>query len=297
MNVPFNFLIRVPPVFHPWLTKRLDRAARACNHIMTMEQLPCRRLHILFGNDNRVSENRSMRCGFSLSWVRAGAVAASVFFLAVVSGCREADVVSARTEPKPEFEVPYQEPPHTEKYAILGGIAPAGNGSDWYFFKLTGPANMVRERRAEFNAMINSLDFTPLAETAWNWKTPPGWYEAPGGGSFVLGRFRMNRDIYDYEPSIATVVGDAGFLAVAAKVEANYPLYFPELTITRLGGSLIDNINRWRKQLGLPPLEMSDLNRSLTLRPVKNATVFMVEMSGPIYVPPARNAAPFANPH
>ena len=217
--------------------------------------------------------------------------------LAFVGACKEREPIRAEKEAKPEYELPYSEPEHVEKIAILGGIAPAGNGSEWWFFKMTGPVEMIRAERPNFEAFIKSLQFNPLAETDWKWQVPAGWNESfslPGGGRIAT--FRTHQNIETYFPPASGVLGAAGGLHLLMRVEDLYGLYFPELTVSLARGSLIDNVNRWRTQVGLANLLPSDLNRYMRLVPVEHAVVFVVEMAGPTLKAPPRKAM-MADPH
>ncbi len=230
--------------------------------------------------------------------VRTFALLAGCCLLALV-GCKAKEPIREGKEAKPEYELPYAEPEHVEKYAILGGIAPAGNGSEWWFFKMTGPVEMVRAERKNFEAFIQSLQFDPLGRDDWKWKTPSSWNELvlpPGTGRIAT--FHTHQNIEAYLPPASAVLGGAGSFHLMTRVEDLYGLYFPEMTVSLLRGSLIDNVNRWRTQVGIAPLQPAELNRYVRLVPVKNAIVFVVEMAGPtLKGPPRKGMMMMADPH
>ncbi len=109
----------------------------------------------------------------------------------------------------------------------LGAIIP--RDQLLWFFKLSGPRDAVAAQREAFLSLIRSLHFEGGEP---RWTLPEGWKDEGGGGI----RFRTLR-----VPS----GGDRSL----------------ECSVTKLplppGGTeqaVLMNVNRWRKQLGLPPL-------------------------------------------
>ena len=146
---------------------------------------------------------------------------------------------------------------------IIGGIL-HNDVATWYF-KMMGDSALVEKNKPAFIAFLKSVEFQKLAapssmdlsqlpashpaipgvtsqvvtETATadkpTWTVPPDWKEE-GPSQFVLTRFNIN--------------GDAGATAAA--------------TVSRLdndGGGLLPNVNRWRGQLGQPPITEDDTAR------------------------------------
>ena len=108
--------------------------------------------------------------------------------------------------------------------------------STW-FFKVIGPDKPVERSIEEFDALLNSIKF---AESNPTWKTPESWEQLPDDAP-------QNR---------------SGFIRRYATLVFNSEGESLELAVTSLGnpeGSrdryLIDNINRWRDQLGLSGME------------------------------------------
>jgi hypothetical protein len=118
-------------------------------------------------------------------------------------------------------------------------------GGRLWSFKMFGPPDVVEQQKANFDAFIRSIHFTagdaqpapsPLPSAAAgnsksdspSWTPPPGWEKDPPmpmrAVSFHIGSGDSRADVI----------------------------------VTRLGkdsmGAFIDNVNRWRGQVGLPPV-------------------------------------------
>lgn len=115
---------------------------------------------------------------------------------------------------------------------MLAAILPQGQRV--WFFKLVGPAEIVAAQKSNFDALLQSIHFDtgeghgPAVTTLETWTTPPGWQQdrsaiAPRVLSFQIGAGEQKAEV------------------VVTKMESqNF-------------GSIADNINRWRGQVGLEP--------------------------------------------
>jgi hypothetical protein len=149
-----------------------------------------------------------------------------------------------------------------------------------WFFKMTGDANLVEQQKPAFTAFLKSVKFNaapaqtelppshpPVGDMGMgmsataasgpishdgqpNWQVPAGWQEVPGG-QFLVAKF--------------TLPGDGG-----ATTAVNVSMSSGD------GGGLAANVNRWRGQLGLPP--MADV--LTTPIDVVNGKAQLVDMSG-----------------
>ena len=130
---------------------------------------------------------------------------------------------------------------------MLAAIVPFG-GKTWYF-KMLGPKEVIQQQQENFDSFIHSLtpdqtpgqsapavpDSSPLPAAPHNhapsvltkYTAPPNWKEIPNPTPPRMLAFKID---------------DA-----------------TELVVTRFGGnnagSFEDNVNRWRGQLGLPPVQ------------------------------------------
>jgi hypothetical protein len=170
----------------------------------------------------------------------------------VVSGCGEDEIRhyrAIRLEP-PRATTQPSAVAHDRR--MLAAIVPADERT--WFFKLVGPTDAVADQAENFDRFIRSLRFGGAREVTWN--VPEGWKEQPGSQS----RFATFQ--------IGSVEG---------------PM---ELTVVPLGseaGSLLENVNRWRRQLGLeavPESDLGEVTRQIKLDGVQ-ATIVDIVATGP----------------
>jgi hypothetical protein len=151
---------------------------------------------------------------------------------------------------------------------MLAAIVPQ-KGQGW-FFKLSGPPEQVGKEQQEFQAFIESIEFTG-PDSNPKWKLPKGWEERPGEGL-----------------RHATIEIDVG---------GDKPL---ELSVTTLPRGdveesefLLANINRWRGQVSLPPIKPDQLNDETTEVKLADGTATVVDLKG-MSSGSAMGRAPFA---
>ena len=163
---------------------------------------------------------------------------------------------------------------------ILGAMQQR-NGMTW-FFKMTGDAGLVEQQKPEFVAFLKSLTFTAARATGgiaagtsghwrWDqnapmmpaepagagkpaWTVPAGWQEVPAA-QFLLAEY-----------SIAGANG--------AKAEVNVA------QLSGDGGGLLANVNRWRGQIGLDPVDENGLAKLTTSLDVTGGQATLVDMTG-----------------
>jgi hypothetical protein len=164
-------------------------------------------------------------------------------------GCRAEEDITRTTERRVDYEK--KETPKSDKVPtrILAVIAPGDEGQSW-FFKLMGPADDVAKAQSAFDAFVASIEFANKADKPVTWVLPEGWRDGPKKSRY------------------ATILIGAG----------DEPL---ELTVISAGGNLLDNVNRWRGQVGLDPLKqenLSESSREVTTKQGKKVT--RVDVSG-----------------
>ena len=149
---------------------------------------------------------------------------------------------------------------------MLGAIVPRGEKG--WFFKLSGPKDVVAERADEFTSFLKSIHFS--AEGNPHWTLPDGWQERGASGL-----------------RYATLLIGGG----------EKPL---EISVTSLSGAADDpqgyalvNINRWRSQMKLPPITKEQLPAESSEIQVDGSTATMVNLLGA--APASMGGGPFSS--
>jgi hypothetical protein len=134
---------------------------------------------------------------------------------------------------------------------LLAAIIPH-DGKTW-FVKLTAPQSIAAAQKSNFETFLHSLQFVadqappslsgasqqppgapqkPEAQSSFRlaaWKTPDGWTEQPGANAMRVTSFRVGSGPESAEVIVSRIPQDNA-------------------------GSFLDNINRWRGQVGLEPV-------------------------------------------
>lgn len=191
--------------------------------------------------------------------------------LACFGGCRPQARITKYTVPKPELIDPTLTAAGEGKpQQTLAAIVPVEK-TGW-FFKLTGPPDVVGSARSDFDAFIASLKFAGQPEPKPEWKMPPGWKEQAGAGL----RFATISIPADPQPLELTVI----------------PLPRPEEQDEQT--FLLSNINRWREQLTLPPLSAEQMAEQAKKVKLGDYTATVVDFSGRSSGSGMSASAPFA---
>jgi len=173
------------------------------------------------------------------------------------------------------FEQAGQNPSANEKNRILAVIQ-RREGVAW-FYKMIGDAALVAQQKPAFIEFLKSVQFqAPGAPAALppshppvggmamqpptapsgdkpDWKVPAGWQEvAPG--QMQLAKFLATGDGgAKAETSVAVIPGD--------------------------GGGALANVNRWRKQIGLGPIEAADLPKQTSTLDVGASKAMVLDVT------------------
>ena len=173
---------------------------------------------------------------------------------------KSAETVEAGGQPAQLYDIAGTNPAGGGAQRILGVIQHR-DGMAW-FYKMTGDADLVEQQKSTFVEFLKSLKFETAAASGGagempatmppghpaigdmttpaaapgpishdgqpNWQVPAGWQEI-SAGQFLVAKFN--------------ITGDAG-----ATAAVNVSMSAGD------GGGLSANVNRWRGQLGLPPI-------------------------------------------
>lgn len=171
--------------------------------------------------------------------------------LVPLTGCSPPEEIRTYTvkkqadAPAPTIEAPQG----AIKSRILGGIIPIGNGG-FYFLKFTGPVEKIDPHEKQLFALLSSIRLDDVRK-APTYTVPEGWKES-GGAQMRLMSFN---------------VGTPGT---------------PDPYIsTPLGGSLLDNVNRWRKEVGLADVTESQLPQVAPEILLGSKKAYKVDFRGP----------------
>ena len=189
---------------------------------------------------------------------------------------KTAENVEAGGQPAQLYDIAGPNPGSDGALRIVGIIQHRAD-MEW-FFKMTGDANLVEQQKPAFVAFLKSVKFNaapaqtelppshpPIGDMGMsaaaapgpishegqpNWQVPAGWQEV-SGGQFLVAKFML---------------AGAGGATAAVNVSMS----------SGNGGGLAANVNRWRGQLGLPPI--ADI--LATPIEVANGQAQLVDLSG-----------------
>jgi hypothetical protein len=171
--------------------------------------------------------------------------------VASAAGCRPQDEIRRYTVPK-----------QSEIDRLGGGKEATGpqrmlaaivlRPSQGWFFKLMGPQEAVNARAEEFAGFLKSLRFQDETPA---WSLPTGWEEQPGN-QFRYATLKL--DGTPLEVSVSTLPrGDTD--------ETEY---------------VLNNVNRWRGQLGLSNIAPDELQRETKQVELDGSTATLVDLLG-----------------
>jgi hypothetical protein len=161
--------------------------------------------------------------------------------------------------------------PDREKIRMLTAMVLAGK--ETWVVKLTGPEEQVAGQAKAFNDFVGSIRINEgkdKQDTPITWTVPAGWKEEKAG-PMRIATFRVDN--------------------VARPMEVAVSLQ-KELGKEGEPNSLLDNVNRWRGQLNLPPVEAPDVEQQVCREKVDNREAILADMSGVgVYRPPSNRPA------
>jgi hypothetical protein len=189
--------------------------------------------------------------------------AIAIVLLAVALGCSQREEIARYKVDKPPPLEPVASNPHAGSPQT--GEAPKGAPTDrtlgaivplvpqGWFFKLTGPTERVAARVEEFTTFLKSVTFSDGKPA---WKLPEGWQERPGN------QIRYATLILPGDPPLEVSVTA---LPNSGTEDENY---------------VLANVNRWRGQLRLVPIDREQLASDSTQIQLAGATATLVNLEG-----------------
>ena len=177
--------------------------------------------------------------------VRSVAAVLTAAVVALSAGCKPEDDIRAYTAPK-EVTAMREKPPAGEKYRMLGAVIPAEPGY-WWFVKFVGPSEVVSPLESDFQAFVKSIKPDDKKPT---WTPPDQWTEAPARQTRLVTYTNGTAEMYLSGP---------------------------------FGGSLLENVNRWRKEVGLRDLKEDELKDGVVETKLGDKTAYTVDLRGPTW--------------
>lgn len=170
---------------------------------------------------------------------------------------------------------------------MLGAIVPHGNGT--WFFKLTGPAEVVAREKPAFLAFLQTVKVaaqplgapvatSPSPATALPASAPTAAPPADMSGAPVVtsagAGLKWSAPAH-WQSKPATTTRKATFVITNAKGSA-------ELAVTAFPGDVggdLANLNRWRGQLGLPPVSDAEFPAAVTRLKVNDLAITVADIA------------------
>ena len=161
------------------------------------------------------------------------------------------------------------------------GVMQDRSGTTW-FFKMTGDAALVEQQKPQFTTFLKSLTFSTATEAE---ALPPG-HPSIGGGNQTAPM--MPAESTGAGKPAWTVPADWQEVPAAQFLLAEYSIAGAngakaEVNVARLsgnGGGVLPNVNRWRGQIGLDPVDETGLANVTTTMAVAGGQATIVDMTG-----------------
>jgi hypothetical protein len=196
------------------------------------------------------------------------------FALLALSGCGEPDVVRTYDEKPPPKPAATQIPADQQQFRTLAAMIPSDDiresGPQWWFLKISGSTATVDKYAGDFDKLIGSIKVSMDENNPISWELPAGWTRAEAPAS----RMRY---------ATLKAPGDA-----------------LELSVTRFGGSVLANVQRWWGELWgkekAQDFTAAMLQEYVQQRSVNGRLILRVDLHGP-NEPPKRPMMMMNNPH
>jgi hypothetical protein len=189
------------------------------------------------------------------------AAGCAALLVMTLSGCGDGDRIERYTVRKPTppesraagTSDARQRPRGEPTDRTLAAIVP--HADQGWFFKLTGPKDPVAAQSEAFGALLKSVRFS--SEGKPEWTLPEGWQQR-GGSDIRYATLVIPSDDKPLEVSVTALPKPPGD-------DETYALV---------------NINRWRGQLGLPPIARDQLASESTAIELDGAKATLVDLVG-----------------
>ncbi len=175
--------------------------------------------------------------------------------------------IAVGNDPAKLYEFVSTTPVLDGKYLQRNLVAMQTHGTLSWFFKITGEDAFVASQKEVFLQFLKSFTFNdsaPAADAAASamptlppmttWTVPAGWQSVPPS-QFLLAQYTIQSNGAQAEVNVSQLAGE--------------------------GGGLLANVDRWQRQLGLPPVtQEEDLSRIVSSLSVPGAQAQVVDLNG-----------------
>jgi len=160
-------------------------------------------------------------------------------------------------------------------------VAALKDGSTTWFFKMAGDDESVNEQKAAFLAFLKSVSIDHGSHatreetrfTSTNVKEPPGQRTQPVNTSDAKPVWNIPASWKEVPPTQMVL---AKFLVTGEGGKA-------EITVSSFPGDVggaLANVNRWRGQLGLAPVDQKEMEAMVSSLDVSGGKAILIDMSG-----------------
>ncbi len=201
--------------------------------------------------------------------------AAALSIFAFAAGCQKTAEIGHYEIPhvaRPETTAPDSSAPDR----MLAAVVPHGKAA--WFFKLAGPAETVGKYADAFQTFVHSVSFSDGDDAKPKWTLPSGW-EAKEGGA-------------DLRYATITIPEKPPLELTVSTLPWGQDVGMDEMGLDAALQDVLKNVNRWRVQLTLAPLEVDELADNIHLAKTSAGEVLFVDFKGTLK--PGGMQPPFA---
>lgn len=184
------------------------------------------------------------------------------------SGCRQPDEIREYRVLKESIVDSKGQDRLAKVHRMLVAMFPLGEEA--WFFKFAGPTDKIANHTNEFRDFVDSVRFENDGAATPVWSRPENWNERRGGGEMRFATLVIPGEIDDLELSV-----------IRLPIKEPDPQQY-----------LLENVNRWRGQMRLPPVDQQGLPNAIEELTVAGQKAVLVDLIGNMQsAPPMR--APF----
>jgi hypothetical protein len=188
---------------------------------------------------------------------RAAVYAAISLCLVIAApGCRQQDEIRSYRVIKESIVEAKGQKKLASKDRMLVAMFPRGD--DAWFFKLAGATDRVANHAADFRTFVQSVRFEDNGAGNPVWSRPETWRERLGGGTMRFATLDIPGELDDLELTV-----------VRLPVKQTDPQQY-----------LLENVNRWRGQMQLPPVDKDGLPEAIEALTIADQNAVLVDLIG-----------------